>query len=150
MILALHVLVAFAAVALLVVPGWMLFVAARSRDVVFIRRSFALGSFHGRVGGPLALLAGLLGFGAAGMSGIPLTSGWLLASYIVYGLVMIVGVAYHMRWELRVARLAAASPDAAPSPELGAAIADPLGVPMFAVSAILWIVLIYLMVAKPF
>lgn len=150
MILALHVLVAFAAVALLFVPGWMLFAAARSRDVGFIRRTFALGAFHGRIGGPLALLAGILGFGVAGMNHVPLGAGWLVASYVVYALLMVVGIGYHMRWELHVAALAKASPENAPSPELAAAIADPLGTPMMWLSAILWIALIYLMVAKPF
>ena len=108
-VIALHVLVAFAAIAFLVVPGWMLVVAARSNDVAFIRRTFALGAFHGRMGGPLALLAGLLGFGAAAAAGVPLNAGWLVASYVVYAAAMIVGIAYHMRWEIRVFRLAQAS-----------------------------------------
>jgi uncharacterized membrane protein len=150
MILALHVLVAFAAFGLLMVPGLMLFSAARSRDVAFIRRTFALGAFHGRIGGPLALLAGILGFAVAGMYRVPLGAGWLVASYIVYALLVMIGIGYHMRWELRVAALAKASPENAPSPELAAAIADPLGTPMMWISAILWIALIYLMVARPF
>jgi len=149
-ILAVHVLIAFAAIAFLVVPGWMLFAAARSRDVAFIRRTFALGAFHGRIGGPLALLAGLLGFGAAPAMGVPLNAGWLVASYVVYAAAMAVGIGYHMRWEIRVAKLAQASPDGTASGELAEAIADPLGMPMFWLSAVLWIALIYLMVARPF
>ena len=149
-VIALHVLVAFAAIAFLVVPGWMLVVAARSNDVAFIRRTFALGAFHGRMGGPLALLAGLLGFGAAAAAGVPLNAGWLVASYVVYAAAMIVGIAYHMRWEIRVFRLAQAAPDGPASGELAETVADPLGMPMFCLSGVLWIALIYLMVAKPF
>jgi uncharacterized membrane protein len=148
-LLALHVLVAFAAVAFLVVPGAMLVAAANSRDVPFIRRAFAVGAFHGRVGGPLLLLAGILGIALAIVAGIPLGSRWLVASYVVYALLLVIGTGYHARWEMRVARLAHASPDNAPSPELAAAIADPLGKPMLWVSAILWIAIVYLMVAKP-
>lgn len=149
-VVALHVLVAFAAIAFLVVPGWMLVAASRSRDVAFIRRTFALGAFHGRVGGPLALLAGLLGFGAAASMGVPLNAGWLVASYVVYAVVMVIGIAYHMRWEIRVAKLAQASPEGTASGDLAEAIADPLGLPMLWLSAVLWIALIYLMVARPF
>lgn len=149
-VLALHVLVAFAAIAFLVVPGWMLVAASRSRDVAFIRRTFAIGAFHGRVGGPLALLAGLLGFGAAAVNGIPLNSGWLIASYVVYVAAMAMGIGYHMRWEMRVAKLAQAAPDGPPAGELADAIADRLGTPMLWLSAALWMALVYLMVAKPF
>jgi uncharacterized membrane protein len=149
-LLTLHVLVGFAAVGLLVVPGGMLVAAARSRDVRFIRRVFALGAFHGKVGGPLAILAGLLGFAVAGAVGVPLGAGWLIATYVAYVLMLVVGIGYHMRWEVRVLKLAQASPDGAPSPELALAIDDPLGLPMLWVSAVLWIVIIVLMVAKPF
>ena len=148
-LLAVHVLVAFAAAAFLVVPGAMLVAAANSRDVPFIRRAFAVGAFHGRIGGPLALLAGILGVALAIVVGIPLGSGWLIASYVVYVLLIVIGIGYHARWEMRVAQLAQASPDDAPSPELAAAIADPLGKPMMWLSAILWIAIVYLMVTKP-
>jgi len=102
----LHVLFAFAAIAFLVVPGLMLEMAARTRDVPFIRRAFQLGKFHGQIGGPLALL--------------------------------------------RIGTLAQASPEAAPSAELAAAIDDPMSGPLNGVSGLLWIFLIWLMVSKPF
>jgi uncharacterized membrane protein len=149
-LLALHVLVAFAAVGFLVVPGAMLVTAAKSQDVAFIRRVFALGAFHGKIGGPLAILAGILGFAVAGVVGTPLGSGWLIASYVAYALMLIVGIGYHMRWEIRVAKLAEASPDGAPSSELVKVIQDPIAGPMLWLSAFLWVAIIYLMVAKPF
>jgi uncharacterized membrane protein len=149
-LLAFHVLAGFAAVALLVVPGGMLVAASRSRDVAFIRRIFALGAFHGKIGGPLAILTGLLGFAVAGATGTPLGAGWLIATYVAYVLMLIIGIGYHMRWEIRVLKLAQASAADVPSPELAAAIDDPLSIPMLWVSGLLWIAIVYLMVAKPF
>ncbi len=149
-LLALHVIVAFAAVGFLVVPGAILVAASKSQDVPFIRRVFALGAFHGKIGGPLAILAGILGFAVAGITHTPLGSGWLIASYVAYVLVVIVGIGYHARWEIRVFQAAQASPDGEPSPELVALVADPIGAPMMWLSAFLWIAIIYLMVARPF
>ena len=109
-VLFLHVFAAFAAVGFLVVPGLMLEIATGTRDVPFVRKAYGIGSFHGRIGGPVAL------------SILP----------------------------LGIAALSATSPDAAPSPELTAALEDPLDQPMLWISALLWMVPIALMVFKPF
>jgi uncharacterized membrane protein len=146
----LHVLVGFAAVAFLVVPGWTLEKIAHTRDVPFIRRSYRIGKINGRIGGPLALLAAILGLITAWRYGFPLTSGWLVATYVVFVLVVALGTGYHARRVNRIEALAQTSPDAAPSPELAAAIDDPLSVPANWTSLVLWILLIWLMVAKPF
>jgi uncharacterized membrane protein len=147
----LHVLLAFTAIAFLVVPGLILEMAARTKDVPFIRRLFRLASFHGRVGGMIALLTAIVGFIVAWRVGIPLNAGWMIAAYVVFVVVVVVlGMGYHARREMRIAALAEVSPDDAPSPELAAAIDDPLAVPIFWASGILWILLIWLMVARPF
>ena len=146
----LHVLLAFTAIAFLVVPGLILEMAARTKDVPFIRRLFRLASFHGRVGGMIALLTAIAGLIVAWRLGIPLNTGWLIAAYAIFVVVVILGMGYHGRREIRIAALAEASPDNAPSPELTAAIDDPLAVPIFWASGILWILLIWLMVARPF
>ena len=146
----LHVLLAFSAIAFLVVPGLMLEMAARTRDVTFIRRTFALGKFHGQIGGPIALLSAIVGLLLAWRFGIPLNSGWLIATYVAFIMVIALGIGYHTRREIRIGTLAAESPEASPSPMLCAAIDDPTSVPAMWASAILWIVIIWLMVAKPF
>lgn len=146
----LHVVFAFAAIAFLVVPGLMMEMAAYTRDVPFIRRAYQIGKFHGQVGGPLALLAAIVGVIVAWRSGMPLTSGWLVAAYIAFALVMVLGIGYHARREIRIGALAQTSPDGAPSPELAAAIDDPMSRPASWASGLLWIFLIWLMVAKPF
>jgi len=150
MISFLHVLLAFAAIALLVIPGLMLEMVAHTRDVGLIRRMYQIGKFHGQLGGPIALLTAIAGLIVAWQLGVPLTSGWLIAAYVVFVLVIGIGIGYHSRRELCIAALAQTSPLDAPSPELAAAIDDPLSVPATWVSAILWISLIWLMVVKPF
>ena len=146
----LHVLLAFAAVAFLIVPGLYLEHVARTHDVPFIRKAYALMAFHGRIGGPLALLLLPVGIWLAIAYGVPLTSKWLIASYVVYTLIMVTGIGYHSRREITIGKLAAVSPDGAPSPELAKAIDDPKAGTMMATSLLLWVVIIWLMVAKPF
>jgi uncharacterized membrane protein len=145
----LHVMLAFAAVAFLVVPGLFLEYVARTHDVPFIRKAYALMSFHGRIGGPLAMLILPVGIWLAVAYGIPLTSRWLVASYVIYLFIMAIGLGYHMRREMRIGALSAASSDA-PSAELEKAIDDPRAGIMMAVSVLLWILAIWLMVARPF
>lgn len=147
---AAHVVLAFAAIAFLIVPGAILEKIAHTKDVPFIRKAFALGIFHGQIGGPLAMAVALLGVVVAWRGGIPLSSGWLIAAYVTFAVVMGIGIGYHARRETRIAALARSSPDAAPSAELAAEIDDPLARPLFWASALLWTFLIYDMVAKPF
>lgn len=146
----LHVLLAFAAVAFLVVPGVFLESVARTRDVGLIRKTFGLMSFHGKIGGPLALLLLPIGIWLAISYGISLTSGWLIASYVLYAVVIAVGIGYHSRRERTIGVLSAKSPDGAPSAELSAVLDDPLALPMNIASAVLWGLLIWLMAARPF
>lgn len=146
----LHVLLAFAAVAFLVVPGSFLESVARTHDVPLIRKTFGLMSFHGKIGGPLAFLLLPIGIWLAVLYGIPLTSGWLIATYVLYVVVIAIGIGYHSRRERTIGMLAATSPDGAPSAELSAVLDDPLAVPMNITSAILWAALVWLMTARPF
>lgn len=146
----LHVLLAFAAIAFLVVPGAFLESVARTRDVPLIRKTFGLMSFHGKIGGPLAILLLPIGIWLAVLYGIPLTSGWLIASYVLYALVVGIGVGYHSRRERTIGLLSAKSPEGAPTAELSTALDDPLALPMNVASAVLWTLLIWLMAARPF
>jgi hypothetical protein len=149
-VLVLHVLAAFTAVALLVVPGIILEIGAHTRDVRLIRKLFAIGSFHGRVGGPLSLLTVILGFILAAVAGVRFDAGWMIAAYVAYAIVLALGLGFHQRWENKTLALALASPDDAPSPELAAAIDGPLNRPLLWISALLWAFLVFDMVAKPF
>ena len=146
----LHVLLAFAAIAFLVIPGLMLEMVGRTKDVPLIKRMYRLGQFHGKIGGPVALLTAAVGFIVAWRNGVPLGARWLVVAYIAFVLVIVLGIGYHSRREIRIGALAEASPESPPSAELVAATDDPLATPMLWVSGILWVFIIWLMVAKPF
>jgi uncharacterized membrane protein len=146
----LHVILAFTTIALLIVPGIMLEMVAHTRDVALIRRMYAIGQFHAKIGGPLSFLTAIVGFIAAWLLSIPLNSGWLIAAYVLFVIVAALGIGYHMRREQRIAALAQASPDGAPSPKLTAVIDDRMAMPLSWLSALLWAAIIWLMVAKPF
>jgi uncharacterized membrane protein len=115
-----------------------------------IRAAYAIAAMRGKIFGPLAVVTALIGFWVASTTGIPLNSGWLVASYVVFVVLMLIGFGFHARKEVSIYNLAMASPENAPSAELNAAIHDPLEVPMGIASTLLWIALFYLMIAKPF
>lgn len=148
-VFALHVVVAFAAVGFLVVPGAILERVAHTRDVALIRKCYPLASFHGKIGGILSLLVWPLGFAAAMTNGIPLNALWLILAYVAFAIATVVGFGYHARREIAIGKLAALCTGDIPSPELEKAIADPLAGPMMAVSSLLWLFIIWIMVTKP-
>jgi hypothetical protein len=148
-VLVLHILAAFVAVAFLIVPGLILEIVGHTHDVVLIRKTYALASFHGKIGGPFMILILVFGIAAAMTIGIPLLLPWLVISYVLFALLLAAGFGYHMRRELRIAALSVTSPDAAPSAELAAVLDDPLARPMLWLSGALWIALIVVMVVRP-
>jgi len=131
-------------------PGMFFAKIAETENVAAIRSAFPIAAARARVFGPMTLLVAIAGFWAAHVAGIPLTAGWMIASYVVFAVTFLIGAGYHARWENKVLNLAMASPLDAPSAELKAAIHDPLG-PVFGYASLaLWAALFYLMIAKPF
>lgn len=145
-----HALLGIFVFGALMMPGVFFARIAHSGDVGAIRTAFSIANARGKVFGPLSLLVAILGFWTAYQMGVPLTSGWLIASYIVFVLLFGIGIGIHSRWEAKVFALAQASPLDAPSPALKAAVAAPFENAMHWVSIALWVALFYLMIAKPF
>lgn len=145
-----HAILGIFAFGALQFPGLFFAQVAKSENVGAIRSAYAVAATRGKIFGPLAMVVALVGFGVAAMRGIPLNSGWLIASYVDFVLLMGLGFGYHARTEVKIYNLAMASSLDAPSPELKSAIHDPLEMPMGIVSMVLWIALFYLMIAKPF
>ncbi len=146
----LHIVCMFGTVTLFVGGEVVLAGVARSGDVRALRR---VGAVTKRTDGIaiLLLLAGI-GFGlAAAVTGhFDLTAGWLIAAYVLVGVVFAMGFGYFTPRYERMMKAAEASPDDAPSEEL-ARLLDPrmeLLVILFDVA--LWGAIIYVMVAKPF
>jgi hypothetical protein len=137
------------AVAFLIVPGVILDMIAHTRDVGLIRKTYAIAIFHGRVGGPIALLTIILGLVIVWMKGISFTAPWLVVSYVLVVAMLALGFGYHAPREIKIAGLARSSPDTAPSPELAAAIDDPKAMMMTWISAALWTAIILVMILRP-
>lgn len=65
-------------------------------------------------------------------------------------IILVNAFGYHIPTANKLKALAAASPDDEPSAELRAAIAAPIGGVMNLVDGVVWLALIFVMVAKPF
>ena len=149
-LIALHGIAGIVAFGMLVFPGIYFDRIARTGNIPAIRSAFGIAVIRAKIGGPLALATGLFGLWIAYKAGYSLTAGWLIASYIVFVVVMAIGIAYHSRWEQKTLALAQASPDAAPSAELRAHLESGTNSLLSVVSALLWVSLFYLMIARPF
>ena len=146
----LHIAAMFAAVSVFVGQGLLEGVVARSGDVRALRRVLTAEEPFGPIGGVLFLLG--VGFGVVtALSGsMDMTQPWLLIGYALAAVVLIIAFTYHIPTANKLKALADASPDDAPSPELRAAIEAPTGRIVNVVDGLVWLALIFDMVAKPF
>lgn len=146
----LHIAAMFAAVSIFVGQGMLEGAVARSGDVRALRRVLAAEDRFAPIGAGLFLLGIALGVVAALTGGFDLTQPWLLIGYILSAIVLVIGFAYHIPTANKLKALAAASPDDESSAELRAAIDAPIGRIVNVVDGVLWLALIFVMVAKPF
>jgi uncharacterized membrane protein len=145
-----HIAAMFAAVSIFVGQGMLEGAVARSGDVRALRRVLAAEDRFAPAGGGIFLLGIALGVVAAIVGGFDLTETWLVIGYVLAAIILVNAFAYHIPTANKLKALAAASPDDEPSPELRAAVAAPIGVLMNVVDGVVWLALIFVMVAKPF
>lgn len=145
----LHVLTVVAAASAAIVPEVVLHAVARTGNVEAIRGVMVIVQRLGMVIGPLFVLAAAFGFIAALTGEFDLLRPWLIASYAVFVVAMIVGAAVSGPWAKRVGVAAAGSPTDSPSAELSAAIHDPRGTISTVILMSSLVTLIFLMVVKP-
>lgn len=145
----LHIATMFFAVALAVSGEIVVRHVAGSRDVrairVVVRRVRPL---SGNVATALFIAGLAFGILAALSGQIDLLRPWLLASYAVFALAIVVGAAVTDPWMARLEALSASSGDE-PSDELLALIADRRALIATVVLMLLMVVLVFLMVVKP-
>ncbi len=98
------------------------------------------------VGGISLLIGILLGFGAASMLHYPLTSTWLVVTYICAAAIIIMGFAIHQPWG---ARLRAAAENPADTAKLASIVKETAPRIAGPLSGILWLVIIAMMTLKP-
>ena len=102
------------------------------------------------VGGALFIPGILFGFITALTADLDLTQAWLLIAYVLAALILVTGIAYHGPRDRQLRALVDASPEDGPSDALRAFIAAPSDRVVRAIDLLLWLGIIYVMVAKPF
>ena len=145
-----HIAAMFAAVSIFVGQGMLEAAVARSGDVRALRRVLAASERFAPIGGGLFLLGIVLGVITALVGGWDLTQPWLIIGYVLSAIILVVAFTYHIPTGNKLKALAEASPDDAPSAELRAAVDSPTGPAVNTLDGLVWLALIFDMVAKPF
>jgi hypothetical protein len=146
----LHIAVMFTAVAVTIGPNILLRRIGKSRQVPAIRHSFALAAPVTRFIPPLYGLGAALGIVAIFTNGFNPFQPFLLIAYVLFAIATVVGIRVTEPWFKRVIETSAASPDAAPSPELAAALDAPAGRFLDWFDPLIILLFIFDMVVKPF
>src|SRR4029079_8703018 len=140
----------FTAVALTIGPTIVLRRIGKSGDVPTIRRSFAMAGPIIKVAPALYGLGAALGIIAIFTNGFDPFQPFLLTAYVLFVVATAVGIRFNAPWFQRVAETSAASPDAAPSPELAAALDAPVARFLDWFDPLIILLFIFDMVVKPF
>lgn len=146
----LHIALMFGAVSIFVGQGLLSGAVAGSEDVRAIRRVLAAESRFGPLGGAMFVLGIVFGFITALTGDLDLTAPWLLIGYGLVVIIFVTGIAYHGPRARRLQSLVEASPETEPSEELRAAIRQPGVRIVTTLDTVVWLAIIYDMVAKPF
>jgi hypothetical protein len=146
----LHIASMFAAVSIFVGQGMLSGLVARSGDVRALRRVLSIEDRFAPVGGGIFLLGIVFGFITAISGDLDLTATWLVIGYVLAATIFVTGFAYHMPYATKLKAAAEASPDDRASNELRALVDAPSGRWVNAFDGVVWLALIYVMVAKPF
>lgn len=146
----LHIATVMIAVAFTLGPPFLLRRIASSGDVPAMRRAFAMAMPLVKAIPPLFGLGAVLGIVAIFTNDFDPFQPFLLIAYGMFVLAAVVGAVLTTPWFQRVTKLAAESPDAAPSPELSAALHDPTMRLVDWFDPLIILAFIFDMVVKPF
>jgi hypothetical protein len=144
-----HILAVLVAFAFTTGVGITLTAIANTKDVPAIRTAVRVMRPFNAAGGILLLVGVIIGFGAAQMAGLPLTTLWLIVTYVAVALLLYFGLGVHMPWIAKLRAASAASPDDRPSAELQAVIDNAFVRAAGPISGLLWIVILVMMVFRP-
>jgi len=142
----LHVASMFLATALAVGPSVLLYLIARSGDVDAIRRTFAHATSLFRVGGAFYGLGLLFGLVAALNGQIDLAASWLLAAYVLVGVLIAFNLGFE-RWARRVEE--AIEGAAAAGPDLTTVVRSKAPIYALAGMVTMTLLIVLVMVVKP-
>jgi len=145
----LHVATMFAAIGLFIGVSVLFERLIRTRNVVAIRGFERVVLPVVRVAIGLVLLGLVFGLITAGDAHFSYGDTWLVIAYFIFAALFALGP-FEGRWQVRVFTAAKASPDEAPSPELEGLITNTGRFAVTLTSLVLYAVIIYDMVMKPF
>jgi hypothetical protein len=146
----LHIASMFLAVSIFVGQGMLSGTVGRPGDVRALRRVLAGEDRFAPIGGGAFLLGIVFGFVTAIVGDFDLTQTWLVIGYVLAALILVTAFVYHIPTATKLKALAFASPDDEASAELRAFVDAPIGRVVNVIDGVLWLALIYVMVAKPF
>jgi len=145
-----HVATMFAAVAMSIGVPTLLRSIGKAEDVPAIRRSFIRAQPFLKAIPPLFTLGAALGVVAIFTNGFNPFAPFLLIAYALFVLATVVGIVFTDPWYKSVTRLAAESPDDAPSTELRAVLRDPRMEWVDWFDRVIILAFIFDMIVKPF
>lgn len=147
----LHIAFMFGAVGMFVGGGILDNRVQQSRDVRAIRTVIAAESRLAPVAGVLMVLGIIFGFVTAVAGGFDLLAPWLLITYGLVLVVILIGALYHGPHDKRLEEAVAASSDDQASSQLTALITGTGGRRVVnVIDGLLWAAIIFVMVVKPF
>lgn len=142
----LHVGSMFMATALAVGPSVMLYLIARNGEPGAIRRAFGFATPVFRIGGGAYGLGILFGIAAALTGTIDLTARWLVAAYVLVGILIATNLVFE-RWTRRVEHSLEAG--SGPQSDLKAVTGERAPVYTIGAMIVLTLLIVFVMVVKP-
>lgn len=146
----LHIATMFGAITLLFATELLFYRAARRADVSGLRAIAAHGHAVTNAGVVLFLVGIAFGFLTALTGGLDLLAPWLLLAYGLVVALIVLGGVVEGPIAARIVKAAEASGDGPPSEELRQLLAGRRGERLMALSALLYLAVIFVMVVKPF
>ncbi|HEX3850521.1 MAG TPA: DUF2269 family protein [Polyangiaceae bacterium] len=128
----------------------LLFRIARSRDVLAIRAGFALAAPLLKTAIPLYMVGLVMGLSTVWTGGWSFVAPWLVISYVIFALMIVLNLGLRAPWATRVLATARASADGEPSAELRATLADPRAAIHLWAAPVAIVSQVFLMIVKPF
>jgi uncharacterized membrane protein len=145
-----HVMAVVLAIGISIGPEILLNRIARSNDVRAIRAGFKMASPLAKAAPPFYVAGLLTGLGAVWSGGWNFAAPWLLISYGIFAVMIALDAGFRVPWVKRVLAAATASPDGALSAELQSALADRRGTITTWAGPPAILIMVFLMVYKPF
>lgn len=145
----LHIALIFSGIALIYGTEILLHRIGRTGDTRAIRTAFATARPVAMIAPAIFWLGVAFGLAAGIFNGYNLLAPWLVASYVLVGVLFATGMAITVPWMNRVGALSATAPDGPATPELSQLLHSPTTTRLMYASIAIDLVIVALMVFKP-